>query len=510
MKKPTPEEIQDSGRLASWLEGETEQSVEADVLEAIYIISPERCPAPRVRIEDILGRVASGPFGEGEETAGGTEEDAEYVRELLLHTAHIPKTSLNDILSRVQSGPFASQEKQFIPPEESLEEAEDLPDNVVPLRAWWQRTEVALFAAAAVALLILIPSNFQLTEQASQKDLMLERPKEEQKMPPPMELEAEELREPASPTAERGQFAPKKKAASRPSIPNQPSPAEASPSDRVANRAVPETLRKEPGGDVIEKKAEKRREVDRANDQGAVASSEDIGSIAEPPAPAVVVADSMMDDQDDLNEREDFPRGEQLTPLTFDSAPEEPEADELFDEIVVADADIVLEEEVERMEKSSPAVVEELALRSSVQQGSIEREKKEGFRRRGRKKSAAQTSMSVAAAPARENADITEDEPSTAILSANEKQQLQGYTSPAEIVSYARQFTATKALVVLWHGTVNRDNQFAIAVLKASEEFGTGQKIYLERNYQLLISLLLLEGEEAEAQKYRAKLNALQ
>ena len=160
MKPPTPDEIQAALRLASWLDGEEKQQLDADVLEAIYVISPERCPEPSLELEEILSGVTQGPFGKHNDhksaESANVKQDEEYLRNILSHPAPTPKTSLEDILSRVESGPFAKQE------EVKQESIEALPDNIVTFRPWWKRTEVGLVAAAAVALFILIPTNFQL------------------------------------------------------------------------------------------------------------------------------------------------------------------------------------------------------------------------------------------------------------------------------------------------------------------------------------------------------------
>ena len=170
MKQPTPDEIQAALRLASWLEGEEKQQLDSDVLEAIYVISPERCPEPSVALDEILSGVTQGPFGQQNEEKGldsvDLQQDEEYLRNLLSHPAPTPQTSLGDILSRVESGPFAKQEEVKQDPSEAL------PDNIVVFRPWWKRSEVALVAAAAVALFILIPANFQMSKQAEQLETM--------------------------------------------------------------------------------------------------------------------------------------------------------------------------------------------------------------------------------------------------------------------------------------------------------------------------------------------------
>ena len=134
----------------------------------------------------------------------------------------------------------------------------------------------------------------------------------------------------------------------------------------------------------------------------------------------------------------------------------------------------------------------------------------------GSKKSAAPAAELMEAAEPAPRAEVTENRAAVnqqqrivSLLSPLEIQTLQGFSSSAEIADYAKQFNSTKALAALWQGTVNRDNQFAIDVLKNSEQFSSGQKIYLERNYQLLISLLIKEGRGDEAERYQQKLNAL-
>ena len=57
-------------QLAAWLQSldargllpEPPEELEDDVVEAIYALVPERAPAPRVRLDDILEAVQGGPF----------------------------------------------------------------------------------------------------------------------------------------------------------------------------------------------------------------------------------------------------------------------------------------------------------------------------------------------------------------------------------------------------------------------------------------------------------------
>jgi tetratricopeptide (TPR) repeat protein len=61
--------------LAQWLDGPDDrgapEGVDADVLEAIYVLRPERAPAPRVTIEDILAGVIADDSSTWSEELGG-------------------------------------------------------------------------------------------------------------------------------------------------------------------------------------------------------------------------------------------------------------------------------------------------------------------------------------------------------------------------------------------------------------------------------------------------------
>lgn len=551
MKQPTQEEIQAALRLAHWLEGEIEQEIESDVLEAIYVISPDRCPEPRIGLDDVLGRVEFGPFGKGKEVEG-TEEDEEYLRELLMHSSPIPKTSLEDILSRIETGPFANISKQ-----ETLEEdvSEEIPDNVVSFRPWWKRTEIALVAAAAVALLILIPSNFEMPEEAEQM-ATLDREEKAEAAPeeispasPPKMPQAEEAKEmrdskdskakgmaiekPAKKTR------PKSKARSADDVLAPKKSVQAKPTVKaITPETTVDKLQKESLA-VTEKSLEVNEGLDNSRNEALSEAQKDMDGVLGLTGAEVdlVIADAVEEaPNDEYRDRNDSSRAKLLEAVTSEAKQEvpteeelnveEPMIEDLADEIVVADYDMA-EEEEDMMEGE---MVEEIAITQSAKKRKAERKRKEVFGGLSMKKpsSPQAEAMEVTESPAQAemvyeseekeevSKEAAEEKPKREIqerivdlLSSSEKQTIQGFTTSAQIVNYARQFKANKALAVLWQGTVGRDNQFSIDVLKNSDQFASGQTIYLKRNYQLLVSLLLQEGQVYEAEKYQNKLNAL-
>lgn len=542
MKQPTQEEIQAALRLANWLEGEKEQKVEADVLEAIYVISPEHCPEPRTRLEDVLGRVEFGPFGEGHEE-DGTEEDEEYLRELLRHAPAppIPKSSLEDILSRVQSGPFASlqEEETLLEQEKEDKESEDLPDNVVPLRPWWQRTEIAIFAAAAVALLILIPSNFTMPEQAEQNSVATKTVEREINAPEEADADWEEetperasrqktvseKMQPLSRSENRSKDTEASISSRKKAKPKKAAPAEADFLKKKTMPAAPVLKEEAPmrpstaslksqerSVPVTEKMVEQKESLDTLSTSELSKNMD--GMLGVTGADIVVAAVEEQEEQADFS-RSDNDALEAFDAVQEISAVDEPtlvKAEGFTNDVIVADSEISIEEDIVEGE-----VVDEITIVPSSKR-KAERKRKEIFGSMGSKKSAAPAAeLMEASEPApRATEEVTENRAAVnqqqrivSLLSPSETQTLQGFSSSVEIADYAKQFNSTKALAALWQGTVNRDNQFAIDVLKNSEQFSSGQKIYLERNYQLLISLLIQEGRGDEAERYQQKLNAL-
>lgn len=547
MKPITPEEREAATSLANWLEGVQNQDVEPEILEAIYVLSPEHCPVPRVGLEDVLGRVEFGPFGDKAE-AEGTEDDALFIRELLDHSASVPQTSLEMILARVEAGPFAGMSQ--LEAEETLEE--ELPDNVIRPRAWWQRTEIAVVAAAAAALLILIPSNFEVPEQemisatleldvsekksvakdASQDiEQTVQRAKREvnKEKEPRSDAPTESLTEPEE---RRPKKAKKKAEISRTLVEQAPASRNMKAKALEPQKPRPEPKRQEaqsqikfPAIIVAEKvmPADELRSV-------SIARSEDMKVVNKTPTNSSLSAG--MNNLERLAKKDSAKN--ELKEEIADAEATELDVFEI-EEIVVADADFIEEEMVDEImlestskrllgrksknfkngmsrDNTSAPQKESMAENEEPAPAMDDAEKAEEANSEAYNSGLLNTADSFDEIAPQDLDDMVADAKSQQIveqLSSAEKQAIQEFGTPAEIASYAQNFDATKSLAVLWQGTVKHDNLFAIDVLKYSVQFPTGQKKYLERNYQLLVSLLVQEGRDSEAEVYRQKLNAV-
>ena len=546
MKPITPEEREAATSLANWLEGVQNQDVEPEILEAIYVLSPEHCPVPRVGLEDVLGRVEFGPFGDKAE-AEGTEDDALFMRELLDHSGAVPQTSLEMILARVEAGPFAGMSQ--LEAEETLEE--ELPDNVIRPRAWWQRTEVAVVAAAAAALLILIPSNFEVPEQemisatleldvSEEKSVAKDASQEIEQTVQRAKREVNKEKEPRSdaptesltePEERRSKKAKKKAEISRTLVEQAPASRNMKAKALEPQKPRPEPKRQEAQSQIkspsiiVEEKAMPADELRSVS----IARAEDMKAVNETPANSSLSAG--MNNLERLAKKDSAKN--ELKEEIADAEATDLDVFEI-EEIVVADADFIEEEMVDEI-MLEPTSKSRLERRSKDFRNGMSRENASA----PQKESMAENE---APAPAMDDAEKAEEANSGLLntadsfdeispqefeedlddmvadaksqqiveqLSSAEKQAIQEFGTPAEIASYAQNFDATKSLAVLWQGTVKHENSFSIDVLKYSVQFPTGQKKYLERNYQLLVSLLVQEGRDSEAEVYRQKLNAL-
>jgi len=142
--------------LAQWLERKGEGlSVSREVREAIYILSPQHAPVPRLRIEDLLLQIRSGPLAEED----SLEEDLDLKSmQNLLQSQPLPKLGIDDILSVVQSGPLAEE----VSP----------PAQVIPFYRRPAGGVVGVLLAAAVALLFFVPSADDLVLSYSEPQSM--------------------------------------------------------------------------------------------------------------------------------------------------------------------------------------------------------------------------------------------------------------------------------------------------------------------------------------------------
>jgi len=125
--------------LSRWLQaepgaGSAPAGLEAEVVEAIYALRPERAPAARLTIDQILAEVELGPLGQpgpgaqalqrwldDPEAAQGDDEDSldEDVQGALFalrpDLAPAPRLRIDDILAELDEGPLAPPTAEVIP-----------------------------------------------------------------------------------------------------------------------------------------------------------------------------------------------------------------------------------------------------------------------------------------------------------------------------------------------------------------------------------------------------------
>ncbi len=181
--------------LASWLaqraqgdvHPEPPDGLDPDVVDAVSALRPDRAPAPRVTLDDILFEVADGPMAEAvdprhvQALAGWLDEDdaaalpddldsdiLDVVSVLRPDRAPAPRVSIDDILAEVSAGPLHGAQPvgagpvdnvvalhPAAPPPEEVAEAEAPPRRRLPV---WLYPSVAGLAMAAIALLFVAPS----------------------------------------------------------------------------------------------------------------------------------------------------------------------------------------------------------------------------------------------------------------------------------------------------------------------------------------------------------------
>ena len=126
-------ETHEAQLLAHWLEGDpgssapTPGALDAAVVETVYALRPDRAPAHRVTLDDILDAVDEGPFGRTETTQDREQstalahfldrqatgeshpepESTEAVYALCPDRAPAHRVTLDDIFDAVDEGPFA-------------------------------------------------------------------------------------------------------------------------------------------------------------------------------------------------------------------------------------------------------------------------------------------------------------------------------------------------------------------------------------------------------------------
>ncbi len=132
--------------LAQWLDADAgvlpPDGLDEEVLGTIYALRPERAPPHRVRLEDVLGTLLTGPLAD--------PEVAEAAIALNPDLAPMHRVGIDEILDAVTEGPFAKGA-----------EVVDLAAARRRRRLW---VGAGAFAAAAMAMFIVIPISHRAGE----------------------------------------------------------------------------------------------------------------------------------------------------------------------------------------------------------------------------------------------------------------------------------------------------------------------------------------------------------
>lgn len=184
-------DAQAAATLARWLDtpadgdvelryGEAVAGLDADVVEAVLALRPERAPPHRVTIDDVLDSITTGPFADGEtwgeeppptaeERAAATalagwldgtddgdvdlEDDvAEAIYALRPAMAPAPRLDLDAMLNEVQEGPLAA-----VPPVAQAGALVSLADERRRRMPRWVLPAVGAVAMAATTLFFVVP-----------------------------------------------------------------------------------------------------------------------------------------------------------------------------------------------------------------------------------------------------------------------------------------------------------------------------------------------------------------
>jgi hypothetical protein len=136
--------------LAQWLSAAPgsvpPEGLEEEVLGSIYALAPDRAPPHRVRIEDVLDALLTGPVADPEVSEAAIALNPD------LAPAH--RVDIDQILDSVTEGPFAAGAQ---PGGEIIDLA-----AARRRRRWWVGT--GAIAAAAVALFIVVPISHKAEE----------------------------------------------------------------------------------------------------------------------------------------------------------------------------------------------------------------------------------------------------------------------------------------------------------------------------------------------------------
>ena len=149
--------ISEEQKLAEWLEGNHNHPVDNDILEAVFILRPDLAPDPLVNLDEIIKSVRKGPFCT-QDFVEDAQEDQKFVESIFSTSESMPAVTIDDVLQSISSGPLV--------PEEKADET-----NVV-IRPWWKQPGVGIAAAAAVALIILLPTNFEGPPDQPEKEML--------------------------------------------------------------------------------------------------------------------------------------------------------------------------------------------------------------------------------------------------------------------------------------------------------------------------------------------------
>ena len=236
-------------QLAEWLDHPTFPSgLPAELEEASLVFRPDLAPAPRIDIDKL--------WTEAQATALESQpEEAELVSDIFAQQSiAAPRVSIEDIFNELSSGPLAASEPK---PEidQSSRDDVDVPDNVIPLRPWFKSPMLLGGLAAAMALIILLPTRYQAPDMAAEAPPALDEdtptktiestasPKEARLQDAQQALrELEELAEPEPEVLAPRSSAPKRKAAeAKPAgaPPAESAPVPSSPPASAPTSAVP-------------------------------------------------------------------------------------------------------------------------------------------------------------------------------------------------------------------------------------------------------------------------------
>ncbi|MEE2750195.1 MAG: hypothetical protein VX519_02090 [Myxococcota bacterium] len=138
-------------KLVAWLEGHPGEpppaELDGDIVEAVYVLRPDLAPAPRVRIEDIMGRIQSGPL-----TEAPIETSPDFVEPTALPEEDLPSFATEDVPTEIAMGR-----------ELEAQAANSNPENLSFLhrnrRSIW--TGAATISVAALVLFVVLPMDIE-------------------------------------------------------------------------------------------------------------------------------------------------------------------------------------------------------------------------------------------------------------------------------------------------------------------------------------------------------------